>query len=227
MAQIVDFDPDDLRIVEQAISGNTSYSWAEIYSEWKDWVLADPIARGKHAPAFLQVLGGEDRGGAQDRLGSTFFLGNGWKFRPAEYSHHVILTGNIVVMPAGEMAWVPTLGSFTVGVQLESAANVYTVAVGSGVLPTDVTAIAAASRDAILTDATPFAGARIDAAVSSRATPGQGLTSEQATQLVEMWRLQGLDLANPLVVAALSRVAGTIEQTIAEVAGVVTVTRQP
>lgn len=178
MAQVVSFDPLTLRIIELAVSGDTSIDWLEIYSEWKDWVLADPIARGGYPPAF-RVVGGEERGGGAPRLGTTFFLSNGWKFRPAEYSHHVTLNGNIVTDPAGERVWVPTLGAFTVGVQLESSNLVDTVAVGSGVLPSDVADIAAAARDAILSDATPFAGANIDAAIS---TAG-GLTAGQASQL--------------------------------------------
>lgn len=178
MAQVASFDPLTLRIVELSVSGDTSLDWIEIYSEWKDWLLDDPITRGGYPPAF-RVVGGEARGGGAPRLGTTFFLCNGWKFRPAEYSHHVTLNGNIVTDPAGARVWVPTLGAFTVGVQLESSNLVDTVAVGSGVLPSDVTDIATAARDAILSDATPFAGANIDAAVS---TAG-GLTAGQAAQL--------------------------------------------
>lgn len=182
MAQVASFDPLTLRIIELAVSGDTSIDWIEIYSEWKDWVLDDPITRGGYPPAF-RVVGGEARGGGAPRLGTTFFLCNGWRFRPAEYSHHVTLNGSIVTDPAGARVWVPTLGAFTVGVQLESSNLVDTVAVGSGVLPSDVTSIATATRDAILSDATPFAGARIDAAISSA---GGGLTVGQAAQLASV-----------------------------------------
>jgi len=181
VAQVASFDPLTLRIVELSVSGDTSIDWIEIYSEWKDWVLADPIARGGYPPAF-RVVGGEERGGGAPRLGTTFFLCNGWRFRPAEYSHHVTLNGNIVTDPAGARVWVPTLGAFTVGVQLESSNLVDTVAVGSGVLPSDVADIAEAARDAILSDATRFAGANIDAAIS---TAG-GLTAGQAAQLASV-----------------------------------------
>jgi hypothetical protein len=254
VAQVASFDPLTLRIVELAVSGDTSIDWIEVYSEWKDWVLTDPIARGGYPPAF-RVVGGEERGGGAPRLGTTFFLCNGWKFRPAEYSHHVTLNGNIVTDPAGARVWVPTLGAYTVGVQLESSNLVDTVAVGSGVLPADVTAIATATRDAILSDSVPFPGANIDAAISSaggsltveqaaqlaavatnadvatstRAASGSvGLTVEQATQLAELWRLAALDPAVALTVAAAYRRAGAgIQQTVAEADGVVTVTRDP
>lgn len=227
MAKIVDFDPETLHMVERATSGDTSYSWQEIQSEWKDWILEDPLVRGAYEPAFT-TLGGEERGGGAPRLGTTYFLQN-WKFRPAEYSHHVTLIGNIVTVPAGERPWVRTLGAYTVGVQLESSANVYTQTVGSGVLPADVTAIAAATRDQILSDGTAFPGANIDAAISSAEG---GLTEAQAALLVELqtrtaelWRLQGLDMSNPLTVSATRRAVASIVQSLAEVAGTVTVTR--
>jgi parallel beta-helix repeat protein len=56
---------------------------------------------------------------------------------------------------------------------------------------------------------------------------GMGLDSTQATMLLEIYRLYGLDPAKPLVVAQTSRTAGAeIQQSISELAGVVTVTRQ-
>ena len=179
MAQVATFDPLTLRIIELAVSGDTSIDWIEVYSEWKDWVLADPIARGGYPPAF-RVVGGEERGGGAPRLGTTFFLCNGWKFRPAEYSHHVTINGNIVTDPAGARVWVPTLGAYTVGVQLESSNLVDTVAVGSGVLASDITAIGVEVEGRILSDGIAFPGANIDAAISSA---GGGLTVEQAAQL--------------------------------------------
>jgi hypothetical protein len=55
----------------------------------------------------------------------------------------------------------------------------------------------------------------------------QGLTSPQATQLIELWRLSGLDSTRPLIVGNTQRTAGSeIEQTISESGGTVTVTRE-
>ena len=56
---------------------------------------------------------------------------------------------------------------------------------------------------------------------------GQGLDSTQATMLLEIYRLYGLDPTRPLVVGPTYRSTGAeIAQTISELAGVVTVTRQ-
>lgn len=53
-----------------------------------------------------------------------------------------------------------------------------------------------------------------------------GLTPTQAVQLDEVHKLQGLDIAAPLVVTAVTRSAGAIEQQITEAGGTVTVERQ-
>lgn len=68
---------------------------------------------------------------------------------------------------------------------------------------------------------------QLDAAVSTRAVAGDGLTGTQATMLLEMYRLLGLDPTRPLVVTSTTRDAGAeIEQSIAESPpGTVTVTR--
>ena len=43
---------------------------------------------------------------------------------------------------------------------------------------------------------------------------GGGLTTAQATQLLELWKIMGLDITSPLEVTPTSRTAGDIDQTI-------------
>jgi hypothetical protein len=54
---------------------------------------------------------------------------------------------------------------------------------------------------------------------------GGGLTTEQAMQLAELWKLQGLKFGSPLVVTSTTRVADDVSQTITDVGGTVTVAR--
>ncbi|MEO8094705.1 MAG: hypothetical protein ABI632_07205, partial [Pseudolysinimonas sp.] len=69
-------------------------------------------------------------------------------------------------------------------------------------------------------------GNRLDVAVSTLV--GQGLTSQQATMLLELFRLAGLDPTKPLVVTSTTRKVpasgADIDQTIVDAAGTVTVT---
>ena len=54
---------------------------------------------------------------------------------------------------------------------------------------------------------------------------GGSLTPTQAAYLVELWRIHGLDISNPLEVTTTSREAGTVTQTIADDGTTTTVTR--
>lgn len=114
MAAIVTFDPVNLRIVEIDTGGDNEVDGREIYSEWKDWLLADATRLG-YPPAF-SVIGGDPITGSLN-AGSYFFLENGWKLRPAERDHRWTITGNVFTRD-GTAADVPTLGNFQVNVSL-------------------------------------------------------------------------------------------------------------
>ncbi len=117
MADIVTFDPMNLRIVEiNSGKAVNSLSLAEIYSEWKDWLLADMSRAGY--PAAFRVVGGDPISDSQN-LGITYFLntGDGWRIRPAEYDHVMEIEGNLFTDPAGDPTIAPTLGAYTVVAQ--------------------------------------------------------------------------------------------------------------
>jgi len=111
MADVVTFDPTNLRIIEIDASGDNEIDWREVYSEWKDWLLADATRMG-YPPAF-RVVGG-DPVSETDNLGSTFFLLEPWKFRPAESDHELITNGNLFTDPSDWEPYEPTQGGFTV-----------------------------------------------------------------------------------------------------------------
>jgi hypothetical protein len=114
MAAVVTFDPINLRIVEINTGQPVNeLSILEVYSEWKDWLLADASRLGY--PQAFRVVGGDPISDVAS-LGSTYFLVNGWRIRPAEYSHKLVLTGNIFTDPAGSDVNAPTLGSYNVTV---------------------------------------------------------------------------------------------------------------
>jgi hypothetical protein len=150
MADVVTFDPTNLRIVEIDTGGNTELTWQEIYSEWKDWLLADSSRKGY--PQAFRVVGG-DPISETTNLGSTFFLLNRWKFRPAEYDHQVTVVGNLFTEPSGESPFVPSLGGYTVVLEsrVSNLTEIQTVEVegggngGSGATVADIWNAGAAS----------------------------------------------------------------------------------
>jgi len=82
----------------------------DLYSDWKEEVQLDDNM--KWAPA-LRAVGGDPISDVQN-LGSTYFLINGWKIRPQEADHELLIVGNLYTDPYGESTVIPTLGTYTV-----------------------------------------------------------------------------------------------------------------
>jgi hypothetical protein len=229
MPDIVTFDPTNLRIIEidSALDINT-LSIREIYSEWKDWLLADGSRKGY--PAAFGVVGGEPISDTEN-LGSTFFLLAPWKIRAAEYSHTLILEGNIFTVPAGESPIVTTLGAYTVNYTFKVSTLVESVSGGgSGGLTAQETADAVwQAAEADYTDPLTMGG-KILADLAAILAAGGSLSPTQDLQLSEIWKILGLDPTNPLIVSKTLRTAGgAVQQDIEEnvpAAGSVKITRQ-
>lgn len=100
--------PTELVIVLDAVT--PTYSAAEIYSAWKQWVLA---SNANWPPAF-RVVGGDDLGGGATAP-SFFFVRNdlNWRIRKPESNIEVTINGNLVGEDPGAVISVPPLGAFT------------------------------------------------------------------------------------------------------------------
>lgn len=153
----------------------------DLYSAAKGEWLSDPVLNRFRFP--ISAIGGQPLPGGQT-AGRTFFLNFGWKIRPDEADHELIIRGNLYTSD-GSAAIIPTLGNYTVLVSLERSS-----------LPQGI---------------------------------GSGLTGEQVTMLLEMYRILGLDPTIPLVVSDTQRRFGDVSQTISEdgQTGEVTITRDP
>lgn len=211
----------------------TEISAQTIYSRWVDWA-ADNL---EHPPAFRQV-GGDDLGGGL-LIPPYFFLLNGWRVRPMESNHSLNIVGNMYVEEGGSPV-VSTVGSFRVLVQLTVPVQAQSFTVSgtggsSGTYPTPQQI-----RQEIDSNSTQLAAIRNDIAdvpaqVRTELTPelakimtleaNAGLTSAQATMILEMYELLGLDPTKPLVVTTSGRFAGDISQSIATNANQTTVRR--
>lgn len=121
----ITFDGATKRII--ATSGTTTLDVRDVYSRWKDWVAADDNARW--AGAF-RVVGGDPIGGVNS-VAPYFFLLNGWRLRPQEANHSLVITGALLVDGGGDPV-VPTLGSYRVLVQHSVPVRAEAVATGGG-----------------------------------------------------------------------------------------------
>lgn len=110
----ITFVPESRLIIENNVGGDNSISIVSVYSLWKQWFQQ---ADNSKWPIAFRVVGGDPLSDVK-QLGATFFLVNGWRFKPAEYSHNLELVGNLFTDPAGDRVYVPTDGNYTVSVTL-------------------------------------------------------------------------------------------------------------
>jgi hypothetical protein len=88
MAAVVSFDGVN-KTITVTDTGDINITVDEIYSRWKDWVFDYP----QYEAAF-RFVGGDPTVGL-DSLGVTYFIINGWKFKPYEGNHVLDIVGNL------------------------------------------------------------------------------------------------------------------------------------
>jgi hypothetical protein len=150
-------DPANKRLVLDSASVTAQ----AIYAAWADWVLLSDNA--KYLPAFGSA-GGDALGGGLF-IPAYYFLQNGWRVRPMESSHNLTITGNLFV-DGGGVPVVPTLGVFQVNVNYTVPVQAQGISTSGSTGPT-AAEIAAQVRVELASEL-----AKLDAAVSSRATVG-------------------------------------------------------
>ena len=91
----------------------------DLYSAWKDWARTGNNSRYQFA--FDQSVAGDDIDGAGKSVAPYFFLRNdyGWRIRPPEADAEIRFIGNLFRRAPLQKMFVPTLGAFTVSLELE------------------------------------------------------------------------------------------------------------
>lgn len=110
---------------KRIILDSTNVSAAQIWSRWVDWAATN----GQWLPAFRQV-GGDDLGSGLS-IPPYFFLMNGWRVRPMESNHNLVITGNLFV-DGGGVPVVSTLGTFQVNVNYTVPVQAQGISTGGG-----------------------------------------------------------------------------------------------
>ena len=131
----------------------------DIYSAWKRWMVdSKPSSGGEINSQWLQALrtvGGDPIGGTQV-VSPYFFLVNGWKLRPHEATHRLVVDGNLFV-DGGGSPFVATEGSFNVVVELQTSSksitDTITVSAGSGLSQAEHDQLYALPSEGVIADA--------------------------------------------------------------------------
>lgn len=110
--------------------GVTTYDVAEIYSEWKDWVLLSDNA--KYLEAF-RVVGGDPIGGGAF-ASTNYFIQNqyGWRIKPPEQNINILLNGNLYPEDVLNPWRQPTVGNYQTSINTNLSVNLVSVDTGGG-----------------------------------------------------------------------------------------------
>ena len=131
----VEFDGVNLLIkVNQGVT--TLDIQTDIYSDWKEWFQEGD--NSKFLPA-LRTIGGDPT--VQEKVVAPyFFLMNGWKIKPASWTHTLNLVGNLFVDDPetyGSNIVVPPDGPYTVLINMSTTSDASKIISGSGVTQQD------------------------------------------------------------------------------------------
>lgn len=232
----ITIDPTSRRF----ILDSATLSARDIYVAWVDWVaLSDNI---KYPQAFRST-GGDDLGGGIS-IPPYYFLMNGWKVRPMETSHTLTISGNLFVDGSGDpivptLGVYNVLVKTVVPVQAQgisttggtssgpSAADIWAYSnrtltssgAGGGATLAEIEASTVLAKASQIPSTSQIAdqvrtelGPELAHILTLENNPG--MTTNQATMLLELYKLAGLDPTRPLIVTQTQRTAGDITQNI-------------
>lgn len=98
-------------------TGTNEVSVRDIWSRWVDWFLTSD--NSKYLPAFLS-LGGEDIDlNSGTKIPIYSFLINGWKIKPQEANHTLVVNDGILLVNGGGDPFVNTNGNFMVRINYQ------------------------------------------------------------------------------------------------------------
>jgi hypothetical protein len=98
----------------------------DIYSAWKRWMLESDNSK---YPEAVRAIGGDPISEVLN-LGSTFFLVNGWKIKPAEQNYVLNVDGNLYCED-GSPPFIQTDGSYNVQILVARSNLIDTIKLSS------------------------------------------------------------------------------------------------
>ena len=109
--------------------GTTEVSVRDLWSRWVEWALTSD--NSKYLPAFINVGGDSIDVVAGTSIPVYVFLQNGWKIKPQEANHTLIINDGVLVDASGD-PFINTTGSFIVRINYSQPVQAITVATGGG-----------------------------------------------------------------------------------------------
>lgn len=134
----VTFDgPNKLILIN---SGVTEIDWKEdVYSAWKEWVMLNNHLDNPGYLDAISVIGGENiTTDGSRKVGTTFFLKNGWRIKPWAGDYRLVINGNVYT-EEGVPIYIPIEGSYKIIIEQTLSQLVQLVTTESGeTIPVEV-----------------------------------------------------------------------------------------
>lgn len=110
-------------------TGTTVLEVPDLYSRWKDWVLAG----NAFYPEAMKAVGGDViDAGAGTSIPAYVFLANGWRIRPQEADHTLSVKDGVLLVEGGGDPFINTVGVYRVAIRYSQPAQAITVSTGGG-----------------------------------------------------------------------------------------------
>lgn len=185
----------------------------DIYSAWKEWLTYSDNSK---FPPAARVSGGDPIGGGI-YTGDVYFLINDWR---VSIDHSCDVDG-VLFSDSHPSPFSASVGTSIVTNKVSALVNVISTQIDGIAVPTaseNATAVwSNISRTLTQDGANNIAAAvrtELTVELNQIMTSNPGLTNSQATMLLELYRLMGLDPTRPLVVNHNQRIVGEITQNI-------------
>lgn len=111
-------------------AGTVEVSVRDLWSRWVDWFLTSD--NSKYLPAFENVGGNEIDPGAGSSIPIYVFLINGWRLKPDEANHTLVINDGILLVSGGGDPFNNTVGSYIVRINYQQPVQAITVSTGGG-----------------------------------------------------------------------------------------------
>lgn len=113
-----------------SITTDTTLDVKDLWSRWVDWALTSD--NSKFLPAMSQTGGNDIDISAGTSIPIYIFLENGWKVKPKEANHTLVVTNGILLTSDSSTPYRQTTGNYNVVIRDQQPVQAIGVATGGG-----------------------------------------------------------------------------------------------
>lgn len=111
-------------------TGTVEVSIRDLWSRWVDWLLTSD--NSKYLVAMEQVGGNDIDVSAGTYIPIYVFLKNGWKLKPQEANHTLVVNDGVLIVDGGGDPFINTVGTYIIRINYSQPVQAITVSTGGG-----------------------------------------------------------------------------------------------